>query len=193
MLPYIHLTSNLLLQDPFNAEKTCDVNLTLTPARPEDLPRVLTILEDAAAWLQSRGIDQWRPGNFSAPELLASIHQGELYLATVEGCDAATIILQWSDPLFWPPENHDTAGYIHKLAVHRCFAGRGLGQRLIDWATTRAAERGKQFLRLDCMATNPGLCRFYENLGFTLHGQKMIGTWKVALYERKIELPRCHI
>jgi ribosomal protein S18 acetylase RimI-like enzyme len=184
ILPYIYLTHNLLLQDLFNAEKTRDV--TLTPATSADLPRVLAILEDAAAWLQSRGIDQWRPGQFHADALLTSIEHQELYLAQVEGRDAATIILQWSDPKFWPPENHDTAGYIHKLAVHRSFAGQGLGQRLIDWASTRATERGKQFLRLDCMATNPSLCRFYENLGFVLQDRKVIGTWQVALYERTI-------
>jgi GNAT superfamily N-acetyltransferase len=193
MLPYIHLTSNLLLQDPFNAEKTCDVNLTLTPAQPHDLPRVLAILEDAAAWLQSRGIDQWRPGHFDPATLLTSIHQQELHLAQLNGHDAATLTLQWSDPTFWPPENHDTAAYLHKLAVHRSFAGQGLGQRLIDWASTEAAARGKKLLRLDCLATNPGLCHYYESLGFILRDRKMIGTWPIALYERTIQLFPCRI
>ena len=160
-------------------------------AREGDLPRVLAVLEDAAAWLVSRGIDQWRPGAFHPGELLESIRRGELYIVRIHGVDAATIILQWSDPLFWPAENQDDAGYVHKLAVRREWAGRGIGSGLLDWAGERAAGRGRKFIRLDCMGTNPGLCRYYERLGFVLRDRKAIGTWEAALYERTIELPRC--
>jgi ribosomal protein S18 acetylase RimI-like enzyme len=160
--------------------------VTLSPACKADFPRVLTVLEDAAAWLASRAIDQWRPGGFDRCEILQSIDRRELHLAQVDGRDVATIILQWSDPMFWPPEGHDQAGYVHKLAVRRASAGRGLGEELLDWAAARSAERGKRFLRLDCQGTNPGLCAYYEKLGFTRRGQKMVRTWQVALYEREV-------
>lgn len=159
---------------------------TLAAACKADFPRVLAILEDAAEWMVSRGIDQWRPGGFDHCELLQSIERRELHLAHIDGRDVGTVILQWADPLFWPPEGHDQAGYVHKLAVRREAAGRGLGRHLIDWAAATSAERGKRFLRLDCQGTNPGLCTYYEKLGFARRGQKMIRTWHVALYERAI-------
>lgn len=161
--------------------------VTVSPAGEADFPRVLAVLEDAAAWMASRGIDQWRPGGFDHCELLQSIGRRELHLVRIDGRDVATIILQWADPIFWPPEGHDQAGYVHKLAVRREAAGRGLGRHLLDWAAIQAAERGKRFLRLDCQGTNPELCAYYEKLGFTRCGQKMVRTWHVALYERTIQ------
>lgn len=161
--------------------------VTLSVASNPDFSRVLAILEDAAAWMVSRGIDQWRPGGFDQCELLQSIERRELHLARIDGRDVGTIILQWSDPIFWPPEGHDEAGYVHKLAVRREAAGRGLGRHLLDWAAARSAERGKRFLRLDCQGTNAGLCAYYEKLGFTRRGETMVRTWQVALYERAIQ------
>jgi ribosomal protein S18 acetylase RimI-like enzyme len=176
------------LQDRFNGGKTVSQSgeVTLSPAYKADFSRVLAILEDAAAWLASRGIDQWRPGGFDHHELLQSIDRRELHLARIDGRDVGTITLQWADPLFWPPEGHDQAGYVHKLAVRREAAGRGLGRYLLEWAAARSAERGKRFLRLDCQGTNPGLCGYYEKLGFTRRGRKRVRSWHVALYERAI-------
>ncbi len=158
---------------------------TIIRAGSADIDIVLDILNDAARWLTSRGIDQWRPGSFDRAQLTARIDSGEIYLATVDGQPAGTLTLQASDPLFWP-DAPDDALYLHKLAVHRTYAGRGLGLYLLRWAERMAAARGKRYLRLDCMAESAALRAYYEAAGFG-HRCDIAGrNWSASLYEKAI-------
>lgn len=54
------------------------------------------------------------------------------------------------------------------MAVARTAAGQNIGARMLDWASFRAAQQGKELLRLDAWKTNPGLHRYYEGQGFTM-------------------------
>ncbi len=70
-------------------------------ARPCDLGTVLSILEEAARWLASRGIRQWGPGTFSRERLCDRIERGEMYLFVLDGRTVGTMALQWSDEETW--------------------------------------------------------------------------------------------
>ena len=48
--------------------------------RPSDLDEILSILEEAARWLASRGIAQWEPGTFSRRRISERIGRGEAHL-----------------------------------------------------------------------------------------------------------------
>jgi hypothetical protein len=50
------------------------------------------------------------------------------------------------------------------LAVRRSAAG--LGGRLLDWAAAMATTKDRRFLRLDCVASNHRLRRYYEKARF---------------------------
>jgi ribosomal protein S18 acetylase RimI-like enzyme len=155
--------------------------LTIARARPEDADTVLAILLDASRWLVARGIDQWRPEHFTPEELLTDIARGEMYLATRDSAPVGTLKLQWEDRPTWG-DMPDDAGYVHRLAVRRVFAGRALGQRLLEWAARRAAASGKTYLRLDCIAANRALRAYYERAGFTLR-REVCGS---ALFEKRV-------
>jgi GNAT superfamily N-acetyltransferase len=145
-----------------------------------------SILDEAARWLASQGFDHW-PVPFPADELAERIDQGELYVADLDGEPAGTLTLLWDDPSFWGDQPPDAA-YIHKLAVRRAFAGRGLGSAIVAWAERRAAAAGRQHLRLDCPRDNPGIRVYYERLGFEHRGDLDDPRgFVVALYERPIE------
>jgi GNAT superfamily N-acetyltransferase len=77
---------------------------------------------------------------------------------------------------------------VHCLAIRRAFAGIGLGRYLLQWAEQRIAAVGKKFIRLDCMAENPALCAYYEQVGFTHRGETQGKGWKAALYEKKVPI-----
>lgn len=139
--------------------------LTIRAAAPEELDEVLDILSEAAAWLASRGIDQW-PARFPRQQTAERIDRGDVYLALVDDEPAATITLDtWADPEFWdhPP---DDAGYVHRMAVRRKYAGHSLGQTLLDWAGEHVAATGRRWLRLDCNKDNRQLQNYYLQLGF---------------------------
>ena len=125
------------------------------------LDEVLAILNSAASWLSSKGVEQW-PDRFDADQVLATIIQGHTWLARLDGEAAGTITVNWSD-ILWDSSNDD-AGYVHRLAVLR--SSPGLGLRLLEWAAETVRLRGRYFLRLDCVTTNRRLRTFYEAAGF---------------------------
>lgn len=162
--------------------------LTITPATSTELDTVLDILEEAARWITSKGVDQWRPGSFvetRREKIAAQLELGEVYLAKVEGYPAGTLTLQWADPLVWKHVPHD-AGYVHRLAIRRAFAGKDLGRAILTWAEAMSLSNGKRFLRLDCMTENTALRSYYANAGFTYCGDVSGNGWSASLYEKQL-------
>src|SRR5215472_5936698 len=89
--------------------------ITIEQARPSDMDTVIDILEEAASWLASRDIDQWRPGSFLEPRyesIAGQINRGEVYLATLNGKPVGTLTLQWEVKKFWG-DVPDDAAYVH--------------------------------------------------------------------------------
>lgn len=132
-----------------------------------DVPLALDIMREAAAWLNATGKPMWRIEQLTEKNILSSVTPAEVRVGWLGGEAVAAMILQWSDPVIWPGVADD-AGYIHKLAVRRVFAGTGCARGMVEWAIDEARRNGKAYLRLDCMATRPKLREFYERLGFRL-------------------------
>ena len=129
----------------------------------DDLDDVRDILNQAAQWLASRGINQWRIDGFPRDLIAGDISRGEVYVARRDAQVVGTFTLQWIDELFWPGDA-DEAGYIHRIAVRR--EARGLGIELLKSAERITASAGRKLLRLDCYAGNDALCSYYERAGF---------------------------
>jgi GNAT superfamily N-acetyltransferase len=157
--------------------------LEVRRAGAEDVDEIVRVLSEAAAWLLARGIRQW-PDPFPRERVLAVVARGDFYLASSGGETVATLALMWSDPTFWGERPPD-AGYVHALAVRRAHAGRGIGASLLDWAGEQVAGAGREYLRLDCLAGNAELRRYYERHGFELRGEVAVDDFTSALYERR--------
>lgn len=139
--------------------------LELRRADASGVDEVLAILDSAASWLRAEGIEQW-PQRFTALHVLPSIVRGNTWLAELDGRPAGTITVDWADPLW--ASRHDNAGYVHRLAALR--SSPGLGLRLLEWAGEAVRTRGRRFVRLDCVASNPRLRTYYETAGFAHRG-----------------------
>ncbi len=162
--------------------------IVIEQAQPSDLDTVLDILEEAASWLTSRGIDQWQPGLFRRirrQSIADQVSRGEVYLARRDGQPVGTLTLQWADQMFWGNVSDD-AGYIHRLAIRRAYAGMELGHHLLQWGEGKVASAGRDYLRLDCMAENQALRQYYEQAGFTSRGEIQGQGWKASLFEKKV-------
>ena len=160
--------------------------IIIIPAQPSDLETVLDILEEATRWVSSRGIEQWQSGQFQH-----TAGRGDVYPALLDTQAIGTVSIHWNeriDKIIWGDiPDLEEAGYVHRLAVCRDFAGKGLGRYLLQWAERRIAEVGKKFIRLDCMAENPALRAYYEQAGFIYRGETQGKGWKAALYEKKVQ------
>lgn len=142
-----------------------DVRFTVRPAVATDVDGVLALLNDAAAWLIERGVDQWQPGQWSAEGIAGAIARGETYLMQARGRTIATVSVQWTDALMWPDAT-DEAGYIHRLAVARDEHGKDVGRILLTWAEWTIAKQGRLRTRLDCACDNSQLRLYYEGAGY---------------------------
>lgn len=165
-------------------------DLVIRPAAPTELGVVEELLTGASEWLASRGIDQWQypPHRDRIQEALA---KGTVYLVHQEPGGEAVATLQLdglADPEFWGPDDQPgQALYLHRMAVRRSAAGAGIGGQMLDWAAARAAQEGKQWLRLDAWKDNLGLHAYYEREGFRkVRTVDLEHRRSGALYERAV-------
>lgn len=160
--------------------------ITVNRALASQLEDILAVLDSAAHWLVSKGIrDPWRPGEWPRALIMESIKRGEVHLAKLDRQNVATITLQWSDELFWPNSPAD-AGYVHRLAVATGFHGKKFGSGLLHWAELKTKENGKKYVRLNCMAANLALRKYYERADFTCRGELREPRGLACLYEKRL-------
>ncbi len=132
---------------------------------PEFAREALGILREAAAWALGRGVDVWADAELREWDFVAAAELGQLLMGFSGDRSAATMLLQTSDPVYWPDAAPNTALYLHKIAVRREFAGHGWLSHLIEFAVNDARDRGVPWLRLDTLCRSP-LEELYARHGF---------------------------
>ncbi len=78
------------------------------------------------------------------------------------------------------------AGYLYGLAVHPRARGRTVGAKLLAWAEEHVRQQERIYLRLNCVASNAKLRRYYEARGYHLHGLASTFNLDRALYEKQL-------
>ncbi|CAN5203498.1 hypothetical protein BH18ACT12_BH18ACT12_07040 [soil metagenome] len=160
--------------------------MNVRAARSDDVETVAGLLDEATVWVGELGHEQW-PLPYPREDLAAAIDRGEVYVAELDGAAVGTVTVLADDPVYWgerPPDAH----YVHKLAIRRDRAGRGIGAAIVEWADARAAAGGRAFLRLDCLRDDPGIRAYYDRLGFEHRGDfddHARGLF-LSLYERRV-------
>ncbi|MGH3798459.1 MAG: GNAT family N-acetyltransferase [Pseudonocardiaceae bacterium] len=145
--------------------------MTLCLAGPSDTQRVIALYREAVSWLAAQGLDQWQNMPGVEARIAADIGAREVWgVRNDNGEITATIKLDSrADPELWQPEDDPAAAlYAHRMLVARSEAGRGIGSAMLDWASQRAAEADKPWLRLDAWASNERLHEYYRREGFEL-------------------------
>jgi ribosomal protein S18 acetylase RimI-like enzyme len=161
------------------------MELEVRPAGAEDVDTVVDILSEAARWVIAKGFRQW-PFPFPRHVVEEAVGRRELFVGEQAGEVVGTLTFQEEDVLFWGKQA-PVACYVHRLAVRRDRAGRGIGERLLAWAEREAAARGRRYLRLDCVAVNERMRAYYEELGFEPRGERVFDDgFAAALYERPV-------
>src|SRR5215831_12725932 len=157
--------------------------IRIRQAAAGDVDTVASILAEAAQWQQQLGTPVWLGDELNTDKIVAEIAEGLFFLAESSGEGAGTLKFQLDDPIFWPDEPAPHAAYIHRMAVRRRYAGRGISAALVTWAVERTRQFGRHLLRLDCGADRPKLRAVYEDFGFRHHSYSLVGHYSVARYE----------
>lgn len=154
-------------------------------AQPADLPIVVQILSEAAAWVQEKGIDQWPSplNHYWRKRMAIEVAREEIYTAGIVNNRFAIVSIKTSNR-HWPDDG--LALYVGTLAIRRDMHGQGLGKHILTWAALKAQRDGKRFLRLDCLASNARLRQYYEEQGFEYRGLLESGAYVGAKYEQDV-------
>lgn len=158
--------------------------LTYTLASQQEIPIMLDLLRATADWMVQNNLKQWYPEQFT-PDLMKSyLEEREVIIARLNEEPIGMFTLQWSDPSYWGERNSEEYGYLHRLVVDRAYRGHQVGQRMLRFAEERVLAAGKKALRLDCVAHNPQLNRYYQSLGFQFVAEQDMQGRVVNLYEK---------
>lgn len=127
----------------------------------------VSILREAAAWALSQGIFVWHEDELREQEFRQAALLGELVMGFNEGQAVATMLLQSSDPIYWPEIAANTSLFLHKIGVRRSHAGLGWLGRLVEFADQNARQSSIGWLRLDTLH-GTRLRHLYEQHGFSV-------------------------
>ena len=151
-----------------------------------DADESISIMVEAAQWLHDTNKSLWNVSDLTQEALKSSPHEF-IVMYDNNGDSIATLILDYEDKFMWSDIPPNVSGFIHKLAVRRKYAGKGMARKIVEYAVSLCREKGVNSIRLDCHWRDK-LCGFYELLGFVLvekrHvNSKRLGEIDIALYK----------
>ncbi len=158
------------------------MNIRIEKATPSDLQTVLSILTEAAKWLDKKGDTLWGSKQLNPEEIAEQIKSGMYWLAKVGGENAGCFRYQNEDMEYWDDVPQTDSAFVLKVAVKREFSGGEVSKAMLDFAKRKASNERKTYLRLDS-AKRDKLCRFYESHGFVFHSEKIREPYLVVRYE----------
>lgn len=147
------------------------VGYEVSIATSNEADQIIDLLKNVAKWLKEMGIDQWGflASGGEDDEIRQGIDNKETFIVKKDGEIVATFTLyqtqsQW-DQHIWGNLNDD-AIYLHRLALPQSKISYGLGKEVLQWIETYLKSEGANMLRLDCLASNYKLNKFYLINGF---------------------------
>lgn len=161
------------------------LDLTFTLASQSDQCIILDILQETQLWLRTKGINQWTLP-FTLQWVNECLEKKVFFVGSTENEIVAVFRLVKSDPCIWE-ENIKDSLYIHSVAVRLSWKGHQIGREIFKWIEKYAIQKGYNFLRLDCLADNLALCKYYENTGFIHCATKEIINRESVYYAQLFE------
>ena len=167
-----------------------DGELCVESADVEEAASIVALRDAAAMWQQQRGTHQWTPGEVTIEQVTAQITAGEWHVVRSGAAVLAALRVLEADPEVWGRPD-DAALYVHGLVIDRAVGGQGVGARLLQWVEQRAQGSARQWVRLDCVASNEQLRDYYARHGFEVVGSRSFtnGWSAVTLLEKRVLRP----
>ncbi len=143
-------------------------------AKAEDIDILMVVTKACANYMISKDIYQWNEHYPSKSAFENDVRRNELYVlevnSTIIGC--IVISTHMDDeyiPIEWLTPNNKNI-YIHRVAIHPNYQGKGYAQQLMAFAEKYTIENNYTSIRLDTFSQNKRNQKFYE-----LRGYKRLG------------------
>ncbi len=147
--------------------------MTFRPAIKEDIVSIVAMLADDELGAKRENFQDPLPNSYvEAFEQIDSDPNQELIVVEEKGEVIGTMQLSFIQYLTY---QGGTRSQIEAVRIRKDKRGEGLGEKMFQWAISRAKERGAHLLQLTTDKQRPDALRFYEKLGFhaTHEGMKM--------------------
>lgn len=140
----------------------------------EDIDEIIKITKACASFMIEKDIYQWNEHYPNAAAFKNDVLRNELYVIednkTLFGCVVISSLMDEEYiPISWLTKNERNI-YIHRLAIHPKYQGKGYAQKLMDFAENFAVKNKYASVRLDTFSQNKRNQKFYE-----LRGYKRLG------------------
>ena len=144
-------------------------------AKKTEIPKILAITQACTKDMIMKGILQWNEDYPSKNAFENDIKRNELYILisnkNIIGCMVLTPVMDLEYiPINWLTENNNNL-YVHRVAIHPSYQGKGFAQKLMDFAEQFAINNNYISIRLDTFSKNVRNQKFYEIRGFKRLGE----------------------
>ena len=134
-----------------------------------DLNSIMQITKACAKHMINQQIYQWNEHYPNRNAFENDVQRGELYVYVQNNiCIGCIVITTIKDVEYVPIEwlTKDKNIYIHRLAVHPKYQGKGIAQHMMTFAENYAKINGYSSVRLDTFSQNKRNQKFYETRGY---------------------------
>jgi len=142
----------------------------IRPAKIGEIHQIMCVTAACAHHMSAQGIEQWNDHYPSQEIFKNDIERGELFVMEIDGqivgCICITPVMDKEYlPVKWLTPNEINL-YVHRLAIHPDFQGKGYARQLMDKAEKMARAKKYTSVRLDTFSKNKRNQRFYEARGY---------------------------
>jgi ribosomal protein S18 acetylase RimI-like enzyme len=146
------------------------MKMVIKKASKQDLEQLLNVVKSCGQNLIEQGIFQWNEEYPKREDLLEDLELQELWKLENENSIIGLIVLTENEDaeyqdVKWLTKNHKNL-YIHRLAIHPDFQGKGYAQKLMDFAEKYALDNSYNSIRLDTFSQNKRNQQFYEQRNY---------------------------
>ncbi len=136
----------------------------------KDINTIMELTRDCAQHMISKGIFQWNEHYPNKNVFINDIENSQLYVLEIDIKIVGTIVIstimdEEYKPIKWLTSSERNI-YIHRLAVHPDYQGKGFAQKLMDFAEKHAIENNYASIRLDTFSQNKRNQKFYKLRGY---------------------------
>ncbi len=153
--------------------------MIIRQSRTEDIPEIMTIINDAKTYLASQNINQWQNGYPNTEQVENDILKKESYVVVNDDHKimATSMFTLRKEPTYkevingnWLISEDEIYGVIHRMAIKKEFKKLGLATFLFDEFHQQLKDKNIQSLKIDTHEENLGMQALIKKLGYTYCG-----------------------
>lgn len=142
--------------------------MTIQKSCLEDIDAIFYLYDEATAYQKKHQNKSWN--GFDRKQIKTEIKNKSHFIIKEGNTVTCTFVIAFDSLLIWKEANKDPAVYLHRIATHPDFRGRGYVKAIAEWSKVLAVKHNKFFIRLDTHTENDKINAYYSSCGFTNKG-----------------------